>query len=157
MLHEKGQVIAISPGQVTVAVLKTSACQSCKARHACGQAVLSQVADSANQEAKNHFAIPHEGKAQLGDWVTLAIEEDRLTRAAFWLYLWPLLVGFALLLIGSAMALSEPVQLLMALVGGASALMVTRHRFKSAAQHWGPRIVRPDPSPAPASDQPSLH
>lgn len=151
MVYENGQVIATEPGQVTVAVVQSSACQSCKARHGCGQAVLSQVTDGSRQEAKNHFAIPYAGEVRPGDWVRLAIEEDRLTLAALWLYLVPLLSGFLALLSGHLMSLAEPLQLAMALLGGAVALALTRYRFKSAAQHWVPQIVDVSNTPDPAS------
>ena len=149
VVYEKGQVIATEAGQVRVAVVQTSACQSCKARHGCGQALLSQVSDSASQEARNHFLIPYSGKVSEGDWVRLAIAEDRLALAAFWVYLWPLLIGFLALLIGVFLSLPEPAQLLMALSGGAVAWLVTRRQFRSVAQPWVPQVVEVQPAHEP--------
>ncbi|MHA7881448.1 MAG: SoxR reducing system RseC family protein [Saccharospirillum sp.] len=154
MIYEAGQIIASDPDTVRVAVVRTSACQACQARHGCGQAVLSQIADGDRQQAKNHFTIPYSGQARAGDWAQLAIAEDRLTRAAFWVYLWPLLVAFTALLVASRLGFNEPVQLLLTLAGGALALLWTRRRFQRVADAWVPRIVSIQPgSPAHGTER----
>ncbi|MEX2320988.1 MAG: SoxR reducing system RseC family protein, partial [Saccharospirillum sp.] len=96
MVEERGQVINVSAEGAVVAVVQTSACQSCKARQGCGQAVLSEWGSTDRQDAKNHFFIDKTGiqpelALRPGDVVRLGIPEDALSRAAVWMYLWPLL------------------------------------------------------------------
>lgn len=148
MVREEGTVVSVADGQVIVAVVQTSACDSCRAKQGCGQAVLSDWGDADRQAAKNHFAIPCTDALSPGDRVTLGIEEDTLSRAAFWMYLWPLLCAFALLLSSSALGWSEPVQLLAAATGGGLAFVVTRHRFRRADRGWTPTILAVDRGPS---------
>lgn len=153
VVEERGQVVDVSADGAIVAVVQTSACQSCKARQGCGQAVLSEWGSIDRQDAKNHFFIDHasirpELSLQPGDVVRLGIPDDALSRAAVWMYLWPLLPAFLALWAGSRMSLPEPAQLLMAALAGALAVGVTRWRFASPDQSGLPRILSVD-SPAP--------
>ena len=139
-------MVRVETGQVIVAVVQTSACQSCKAKQGCGQAALSDWGDAARQAAKNHFRIPHDGSLSPGDAVTLGIEEDTVSLAAVWMYLWPLASAFLALLVGVVLNWSEPLQLGAALAGGGLAFSVTRRRFRRAGDRWTPRILESHPS-----------
>lgn len=146
MVEERGQVINVSAEGAVVAVVQTSACQSCKARQGCGQAVLSEWGGTDRQDAKNHFfidkaSIQPELALRPGDVVRLGIPEDALSRAAVWMYLWPLLPAFLVLWAGTQLSIPEPVQLLTALLAGAAAVVVTRWRFTSPGQTGVPRIL----------------
>lgn len=134
-------------GRAIVAVVQTSACQSCNARQGCGQAVLSEWGEVGQQMAKNHFSISYQGSLTPGDRVLLGIQEDTLALAAVWIYLWPLIAAFAALLLASSLGGTEPVQLLAAVAGGGLAFMVTRRRFRheSGAPGWQPEILAVEP------------
>ncbi|MEX2320866.1 MAG: SoxR reducing system RseC family protein, partial [Saccharospirillum sp.] len=67
--------------------------------------------------------------------------EDALSRAAVWMYLWPLLPVFLVLWAGTQLSIPEPAQLLTALLAGAAAVVVTRWRFATPGQTGGPRIL----------------
>jgi positive regulator of sigma E activity len=60
------------------------------------------------------------------------------------MYLWPLLPAFLALWAGSALAMAEPAQLLVAMVAGGAAVAITRHRFAGAGTDWSPRILSVD-------------
>ncbi|WP_028669407.1 SoxR reducing system RseC family protein [Saccharospirillum impatiens] len=146
MVEESGQVVEVSARGAVVSVVQTRACQSCKARQGCGQAVLSEWGGSERQDAKNHFFIEDAGAQteralRPGDVVRLGVPEDALSRAAIWMYLWPLLPAFLMLWAGSHLSIPEPVQLLMAVLAGASAVAVTRWRFASPNEAGQPRIL----------------
>jgi sigma-E factor negative regulatory protein RseC len=146
LVEESGQIIKVQPDGVIVAVVQTSACQSCKAKQGCGQAVLSEWGSPERQDAKNHFFIANaritlNRALNPGDTVRLGIREDTLSRAAVWMYLWPLLPAFLALWAGSALALAEPAQLLAAAAAGGAAVGVTRLRFAGAGTDWSPRIL----------------
>lgn len=145
LIKEHGTVVQVGSGRVVVAVVQTSACQTCKAKQGCGQAALSDWGNADHQAAKNHFAIPYEGNLRVGDGVTLGIEEDTLSLAAVWMYIWPLAAAFVGLVIANALTLSEPMQLLCAVVAGGAALFTTRYRFRQAGERWIPRILATHP------------
>lgn len=144
MVKEQGTVVRMEDGRAIVAVVQTSACQSCKAKQGCGQAVLSEWGEADQQEAKNHFSIPYHGTLAPGDHVTLGIQEDTLALAAVWIYLWPLIGAFAALLVAGNLGWPEPLQLLLALVGGGLAFNVTRRRFRRVEPRWIPEILSVD-------------
>lgn len=146
MVEERGQVIDVNADGVVVSVVQTSACQSCKARQGCGQAVLSEWGSTDRQDAKNHFLIDsaHTRVSRAlrpGDVVRLGIPEDALSRAAVWMYLWPLLAAFLALWVATRLSLAEPVQLLVAVLAGSVAVGITRWRFAHPGDHTQPRIL----------------
>lgn len=141
MVEENGTVIHSDADRLIVAVVQSSACQSCRARQGCGQAVLSGLGSAEAQVAKNHFELTPRADLRAGDEVRLGIAEDSLSLAALWMYLWPLLVALVGLLAGAALGLSEGWQLLLAMLGGAAAIVVTRYRFRHPDQRWEPRVL----------------
>lgn len=146
MVEERGQVIDVSVTGVVVSVVQTSACHSCKARQGCGQAVLSEWGSSERQDAKNHFFIDSANTRvsralRPGDVVRLGIPEDALSRAAIWMYLWPLTLAFLALWAATRLSLAEPVQLLVAVLAGAVAVVITRWRFAHPGEAAQPRIL----------------
>ncbi len=146
MVEERGQVIDVNADGSVVSVVQTSACQSCKARQGCGQAVLSEWGGTDRQDAKNHFFIDSANTLATralrpGDVVRLGIPEDALSQAAVWMYLWPLLPAFLALWVTTRLSLAEPVQLVTALLAGAVAVVITRWRFAHPGETAQPRIL----------------
>lgn len=141
MVEEEGTVIRSDGEALIIAVLRSSACQSCRARQGCGQAVLSGLGDAETQAAKNHFSLPPRPDLRAGDRVRLGIPEDTLALAAVWMYLWPLLAAFSALLLTASLGLAEPVQLMLALLAGGLALGLTRRRFAQSGRRWEPRLL----------------
>lgn len=153
MVEEQGHIIRVDVEGAIVAVVQTRACQSCKARQGCGQAVLSEWGSTERQDARNHFfidstSIDTDLALQPGDRVILGIADDALSRSAIWMYLWPLLPAFLVLWSGTVLSVSEPVQLIGALVAGALAVLVTRWRFARPDETARPRILAVDTPPA---------
>lgn len=111
MIEEQGTVVEVAEAGVIVEVVRTSACQSCKARQGCGQAVLAEWGDNEKQAQKNHFHIPYDKPAQVGDVAVLGMEHDAVSKVAVLVYIVPLILGFAGLLFGSWLALGELLQL----------------------------------------------
>ncbi|WP_157954366.1 SoxR reducing system RseC family protein [Saccharospirillum mangrovi] len=141
MVEENGTVIRSDAQQLIVAVVQSSACDSCRARQGCGQAVLSNFTSADAQAAKNHFSLSPQPNLQVGDVVRLGIPEDSLTLAAIWMYLWPLLAALSALLVSSIWVASEGVQLLAAVLAGGAALLFTKRRFQHADTRWEPRVL----------------
>ncbi|MBU2865098.1 SoxR reducing system RseC family protein [Reinekea marina] len=142
MIEEQGSVVAVKPNEVIVEVLRTSACQSCKAKQGCGQAVLSEWGDETKQQAKNHFSIPTEQSLQVGDTVTLGMHPDVVSHVAMIVYIAPLMVGFVLMFLATKLNLNEAIQLI-GFVGGilASYVFLQRMSFIKTPR-LTPEIVR---------------
>ncbi len=112
MIKEKGTVVSVSANELIVEVLRTSACQSCKARQGCGQATLAQWGEASKQQAKNHFKIPYDKQdAHEGDVVELGIAPDTVSLIAMIVYLVPLVFGFAGIAVGAVLNLNEGLQI----------------------------------------------
>ena len=142
MITETGTVVAKSQHEIVVEVIKTSACQSCKVRQGCGQAVLAQWGNDTRQMQKNHFQIPYQGELAVGDTVELGMAEESLSQAALLVYLLPLGCGFVGLLVGVQLTANEWLQLLSFLLfSGLSFGLLSRLRVgKSTA--FMPRVLR---------------
>lgn len=140
VIEEQGVVVANEPDHVVVEVLKTSACQSCKAKQGCGQAVLSQFGDEMKQAAKNHFLIPYHQPLPVGAGVTLEMSAEVVSKVALLLYIVPLLVGFVGMLFSNSAGLSEPWQLLVFLVCLVSTYFVLGRLSAWRKQVFVPRI-----------------
>lgn len=141
MVEENGTVIRSDADTLIVAVVQSSACQNCRARQGCGQAVLSGLGDAAAQTAKNHFALTPRLDLKAGDGVRLGIAEDSLSRAALWMYLWPLLAALAGLLSGAGLGVNEALQLLLAVGASSAAVCYTRYRFRHPDRRWEPQVL----------------
>ncbi len=127
MIKENGTVVAVHKNEIVVEVLKTAACQSCKARQGCGQAVLAEWGNEAHQAQKNHFRIPYQQPVQIGDTAELGMSEDTVTKVALLVYLVPLVCGFVGLLLSSFLTGNEWIQLVfLALFSGVCFVIMGR-------------------------------
>ena len=94
MLEEPAIVVKIDNGQVWVVGTQSSGCSGCMQKAGCTANALASVLK------KKPVPVDSELLLQIGDSVIVAIEENELLRAAFSLYLLPLIA----LLIGAAVA-----------------------------------------------------
>ena len=88
MITETGKVVAIDGEQAWVQTIRTSACQSCSARAACGQKALANVTGG----RANQIRVLNSVDARVGDEVVLGIDEQSLLQASLWVYGLPLLL-----------------------------------------------------------------
>ncbi|MCK2149262.1 SoxR reducing system RseC family protein [Marinobacter alexandrii] len=88
MITETGTVIALKGEQVWVQTIRQSACENCSARSGCGQRVLA----SASGGRANQVLVHNTVSAQVGDEVTLGIDEQALLSASLMVYALPLLL-----------------------------------------------------------------
>jgi sigma-E factor negative regulatory protein RseC len=112
MITETGVVVATENNALVVEVLKTSACQSCKAKQGCGQAVLANWGDAERQQQKNHFQLSYSGPANVGDVMELGMAADTVSRVAMLVYMVPLLFSFIGLFVADHLGLHEGFQML---------------------------------------------
>lgn len=94
MIEESGTVVAIAGQDVWVQTIRQSTCGACSARKGCGQGALSSLTDGRANQVRVRNGIG----ADVGDRVTLGIDESQLLRASLLVYALPLL-----LLLGGAL------------------------------------------------------
>lgn len=137
MVTEQGTVVGVAPEGVIVEVLRTSACQSCKARQGCGQAVLAEWGQADQQQQKNHFHIPTDQSLSVGTLVDLGMSEDAVSRTALLVYVLPLLVAFAAVLLIDTFVSQELWQLVAFIAG----FLVTLFGLKQLPWLSSPALV----------------
>jgi len=90
MITEKAIVVAIKNNETWIETQRQSACGQCSANKGCGTSVLSKVLGNKLSKMKAINPI----HAQVGDEVTVGLNESSLLKGAFMTYLLPLLFLF---------------------------------------------------------------
>jgi len=88
MLEESAIVVKIDAGQTWVVGTQNNACSACAQKTSCSSTALANVLKKKPVPVDNEFTL------QIGDTVVVAIDESLLLRAAFSLYLLPLIALF---------------------------------------------------------------
>jgi sigma-E factor negative regulatory protein RseC len=88
MLEESAIVVKIAQGQTWVVGTQNNACAGCAQKTSCSSTALASVLK------KKPIPVDNELSLQIGDTVIVAIDESELLRAAFSLYLLPLIALF---------------------------------------------------------------
>jgi sigma-E factor negative regulatory protein RseC len=88
MLEESAIVVKIEHGQVWVVGMQNNACAGCAQKMSCSSTALASILK------KKPVPVDSELTLQIGDTVIVAIDESVLLRAAFSLYLLPLIALF---------------------------------------------------------------
>lgn len=123
MVTEQGTVISVSGDKAWVLTLRQSACQSCSARHGCGQKALAAMSSGQSRQLR----VSNTLDARPGDEVTVAIAPASLLQASFLIYAVPLLVMvIAVAVTGAWLPEAELAAILSAVVGLAAGLLIAR-------------------------------
>ena len=152
MIEEVATVISIEADKAVIEVEKTSSCNSCHSRGACGTSSLAGFFNFQSPRIKVNNSL----NASAGDRVLVGIQEDTLVVGSFILYIVPLLM---LLLFAVAASLLEPffptfeqelLQTIAGLVGLAVGLFIVRQQsgrlFEGKRNAFMVRILRSKPS-----------
>lgn len=139
MIHETGTVISVSGEEAWVQTIRESACQSCKARHGCGQKALAGMTSGQSRQIR----VANTLDARPGDQVTVAIEESALLRASLLVYALPLLLMvIATALVGAVMPGRDGLAVVSALAGLGTGLLLARWYSGRDSGHWQPVMGR---------------
>ncbi|MFW5824367.1 MAG: SoxR reducing system RseC family protein [Marinobacter sp.] len=145
MIHETGTVISVSGDEAWVQTLRQSTCQSCSARHGCGQKALAGLSSGQSRQIR----VPNTLQARPGDQITVAIAESALLKASLLVYAMPLLMMVvATALAGLLLPGHELAAVLAAVSGLGSGMMVARWYSRSGAARWQPVMGRLVPGAA---------
>lgn len=140
MIKEQGTVLSIHDQIAEVETIRTSSCDSCRARHGCGHRAIAKVSNSNRMLMK---AIAPEG-LEVGQNVVVGIPEDTLLQASLYMYAVPL-VG---LVLGAALPSVFTEQTLFSIVGAisgfAGGLWVAKRKSAQEASNpdFYPRVLR---------------
>lgn len=138
MITESGKVVAVNGDKVWVQTIRTSACESCSARHGCGQRALASVSSG----RANQVLVANSLGARVGDEVTVAIDESALLGASLLVYALPLVLMVAGAVLGHQLSAgSDGASMLGAVTGLALGFLAARRGQSRSAANWEPRLV----------------
>jgi len=139
MITETGKVVAVDGDQAWVQTIRTSACQSCSAKAACGQKALAQVTGG----RANQVCVLNSANARVGDEVVLGIDEQSLLQASLWVYGLPLLLMVLFSIAGHQWwGGSDLFAIVGALLGLAGGFILVRRWQDRAAGRLQPKMLR---------------
>lgn len=155
MITEAGKVVGVVDDRVWVQTIRTSACESCSARHGCGQRALAGVSGG----RANQILVSNSLGARVGDEVTVAINESALLGASLLVYAMPLVLMVAGAVSGHQLAVghaaSEVVAMVGAAMGLASGFLAARWGQTRKADTWEPTLVDVRPVSVAFLERPS--
>lgn len=130
MIEEQARVVEIQDQYIVVETIRTTACESCKAKVGCGQSALAKWSE--NQTAKNYLSVNRldHKNIRLNDIIQIGIPEDALVKAAFLMYLLPLLVPLFLVLFAANFGFSDNLIAVLSLLGFASSFFYVSQKTK---------------------------
>ncbi|MBH3338716.1 SoxR reducing system RseC family protein [Pseudomonas mendocina] len=137
MIEEQGRVVALEPGAVWVETLRKSTCSSCSANAACGQGLMDRLGVG---RQRGYVRALSQMPLAIGDTVIIGVREDLLVRSSLLVYLLPLLGLFAAALLADGLGLSEPLVILVGLIGLSASWLLVRWR---AARVAGDPLLQP--------------
>lgn len=147
MITETGKVVAITGEHAWVQTIRASACQSCSARNGCGQKVLA----TATGGRANQVRVVNSVNAQVGQDVTLGIDESSLLGASLLVYALPLLLMVIASIAGHQLSGgSDLVAMAGAATGLASGFLLGRTLQHRNAGRYEPVLLRVNRIPAGA-------
>ncbi len=139
MIQESGEVIAVVGGDIWVQTIRQSVCQSCSARHGCGQKVLS----GATSGRANQVRVANTLGARVGDTVIVEIDEALLLRASVLVYGVPLLFTVVAAVVAQSwIAASDGVAITGAVAGMGFGFWLSRWVQKHHAHQYQPRLAK---------------
>lgn len=145
MIEEKATVVAIDRNQVTVTSDVKSACSGCQQVDSCGSG---QVAKAFPQK-KLSLTLITDLPVKLGDVVVIALNESQLLRAAWQVYIWPLiglLLGawFGEYLLSNQIIAHELIAIVIAGMSGYCGFLMAKWQQQKAQHcaHLAPQILR---------------
>ncbi|MCV2403920.1 SoxR reducing system RseC family protein [Marinomonas sp. C2222] len=148
MIEETGKVLAVEAGFAEVETIRTSSCNACRARHACGHHAIAKVSSSNQMRMRAIDPL----QVSVGQDVVVGIPEDTLLQASLWMYFIPLLGLIIGAVLPSLWGGSSNIAVVLSIVGFALGLWAARRKSQQEIDNldYYPRILRAE-SPKSAS------
>lgn len=152
LVTEQGTVISVCGDEAWVQTLRQSACQSCSARHGCGQKALAAMSSGQSRQLR----VSNTLNACPGDEVTVAIAPASLLQASLLVYALPLLLMvMGVAVTGQLLPGAELPAMMAALVGLGVGLLIARRVGNTRLRHFQPMMVARLPSSMAADTSPN--
>lgn len=120
------QILSVAKIRGTTAYLQAEpkpACVGCNGK--CGSQIFSRLFGT----HKKLFPIDLNESVEVGQKIKLSIDDSQLVNHGTWVYMAPLMGAFVMMFVGALLLnLSEPLQILFALMGGVLGFLVARYR-----------------------------
>ena len=123
------QTLSVAKIRGTTAYLQAEpkpACEGCNGK--CGSKIFSRLFGT----HKKLFPIDLNESVEVGQKIKLSLDDSQLVNHGAWVYMAPLMGAFMMMFIGALLLnLSEPLQILFALMGGVLGFLIARYRVSS--------------------------
>lgn len=142
MIEERARVLSVERDTAWVETIRRSACDSCQARHGCGQSVLQRLGLGARH---GFVRVLSSGvNCRPGDEIVIGIPEHAVVQGSVLVYLAPLVALFAGSLAAQSGGASEPWVILAGLSGLGIGLAAVRWRGRRWEHDpaFVPRVLR---------------
>ena len=126
MIEQTLSVVSISGTTAYLEAEPKPACEGCNGK--CGSQILSRLFGT----QKKRLPIELNEPVQVGQKVKLSLDDSRIVSHGAWVYMAPLLLAFLFMFLSELLfALTEPQQILIALVGGVMGFVLARFKVRN--------------------------
>lgn len=136
-MHQQGKIIAVEKHKIWVDVSRQNACNSCAAKNGCGTSLMERALPSSG----NVFELDSgDKKFELGAWVDISMDEDKIVAASLLIYGLPLLFLLLGAMLGNTIGHSELASISGATIGFALGFLITRYIDARMAKNLVPSV-----------------
>ena len=144
MIEQVAHVHAIDQSSVWLDTIRLSTCKSCSMKSGCGQRLMNQATDC--KRSRIQLPMPLAMSLSVGDEVVLGIPQNAFIKASLLTFAMPLVSMLGCTLLAQWLRLSEPVTVIVALLGLGLGLLLLRWYSQSDSvvnsNQWQPVILR---------------
>ncbi len=138
MITENGKVVALKGDYAWVQTIRNTACQSCSVRQGCGQRVLA----AATGGRASQVLVANTVRADVGDDVTIGIDEQALLGASLLVYALPLVLMVVASIVGHQLSGGQdPAAIAGALAGLLSGFLLSRKLQSDSGGRFEPKLL----------------
>lgn len=140
MIEETARVIEVRGQQALLQTERKHACQSCSVKSGCGTSTLAKVVG----QRSSQIVVENTLNAQVGEQVTVAIEESALVQGSLLVYMLPILLMLGLGMLAEWLFANELLTILLALAGLVLSMLVVRYLLFSGSlkKSIQPHLIR---------------
>ncbi len=124
MIEQAAHVHSIDQTTVWLDTLRLSTCNSCSMKSGCGQRLMNQATDC--KRSRIALPVPSTMSLSVGDEVVLGIPQNAFIKASLLTFAMPLVSMLGCALLAQWLRLSEPVTVIVALLGLGLGLLLLR-------------------------------
>ncbi len=144
-MQETVRVVALEEGAAWIEKKRQSQCGGCRARHACGSAILSKVLGT----RRNQLRVVAPAGVSVGQDVEIEFKEAVLIKASFMLYMLPLIGFFLGAVVGKIVTnyagFGSEILIIFAALAGFFGVVIALRSFSNAfadKSQYQPKITR---------------